>query len=142
MAGSNFIDNGLLSLIYNGGTITGIASNAASGAITNIYVALHTADPTAAGAQNANEVTYTGYARVPVARSTSGWTVTGNNCSPVAAITFPTGTGGSGTATFWSTGVAASGATSIINSGTLSPSVVLGSGVTPTLSTATVINAT
>lgn len=142
MAGSNFIDNGLIALIYNGTAITGIAINATSAPITNIYVALHTADPTAAGAQNASEIAYTSYARVAVARTSGGWTVSGNNVNPTASIAFPTGTGGSGTASFWSTGVASSGATSIINSGPISPPIVCGTGITPTLSTATQITAT
>lgn len=142
MAGSNFIDTGLLALIYQAGAISGIATNATSGPIANIYVALHTADPGQAGNQSTNEIAYTGYARVAVVRSSSGWVLTGNVINPAATINFPTGTGGSGTASFWSTGVAASGATSIINSGPMSPPQVCGLGVSPQLTTATNITAT
>lgn len=142
MAGSNFIDAGLLALIYQAVAITGIATNATSAPITNIYVALHTADPGAGGTQSTSEIAYTGYARVAIVRSTSGWVLTGNTINPASTINFPTGTGGSGTATFWSTGVAVSGATSIINSGAISPSIVCGVGVTPQLTTATNITAT
>lgn len=142
MAGSNFIDAGLLAQIYQAVAITGISTNATSSPITNIYVALHTADPGAAGNQSTNEIAYTSYARVAVARTTSGWVLTGNTINPAATINFPTGTGGTGTATFWSTGVASSGATSIINSGPVSPSIVCGTGVTPQLTTATSITAT
>lgn len=142
MAGSNFLDSGLLALIYNATTLTGIAVNATSSPITNIYVALHTADPTASGNQATNEIAYTSYARVAVGRTSGNWTITGNSVSPAASIVFPTGTGGSGTASFWSTGVAASGSTSILNSGAITPPIVCGSGITPTLTTATAITAT
>ncbi len=109
------------------------------GPLTNIYVALHTADPTASGTQSSNEIAYTGYARVAIARTTSGWAVSGGTVNPAANIVFPAGTGGSGTATFWSTGFASSGATQILHSGAISPSIICGSGVTPTLTTATAI---
>lgn len=141
MAGSNFIDAGILGLIYQAVAITGIATNATSAPIANIYVALHTADPGQSGNQSTSEIAYTGYARVAVVRSSSGWALTGNVINPAATITWPTGTGGSGTATFWSTGVASSGATNIINSGPISPSIVCGVGVTPQLTTATSIAA-
>lgn len=141
MAGSNFIDAGILGLIYQAVAITGIATNATSAPIANIYVALHTADPGQSGNQSTSEIAYTGYARVAVVRSSSGWVLTGNVINPAATINWPTGTGGSGTATFWSTGVASSGATNIINSGPISPSIVCGVGVTPQLTTATSIAA-
>lgn len=139
MAKSSVFDNDLLKLIFNATGIANLADNAASSPLTSLYVALHTADPTAAGTQASNEATYTGYARVGVARTTGGWTVTGNSVSPAATISFPAGTGGSGTATFFSVGVAASGATKLLYSGAISPSITLGAGVTPQLSTATVI---
>ena len=126
----------LLALLFNGTTIANVAINATSSPITNIYIALHTADPTAGGTQSSNEVAYTGYARVAVARTTGGWTITGNSVSPVANIIFPIGTGGSGTATYWSAGLASSGATEFFYSAPISPSIVLGNGVTPTLTTA------
>ena len=81
-------ENDLLKLIFNATAIANIADNAASAPLTNLYVALHTADPTDAGAQNASEAAYTGYARVSVARTSGGWTVSGNSVSPVANIDF------------------------------------------------------
>ena len=70
MAGksSNFA-NELLKLIFNGTAIANLADNAASSPITNWELSLHTALPTSG--QNHNEVTYTGYARVPVARTSA-----------------------------------------------------------------------
>ena len=57
---------------------------------TNLYLALHTADPGAAGSQTTNEATYTSYARVSVARSTAGWTVASGVADNDASITAAT----------------------------------------------------
>jgi hypothetical protein len=59
--------------------------------------------------------------------------------SPTSDITFPIGTAGGGTATHFSVGVAASGASKILYSGTLAPNVALGAGITPKVTTATTI---
>lgn len=111
--------NALLRLYYNATAIPNLADNAATGPITNIAVALHTADPGAAGTQSTNEVAYTGYARVNVARTVGGWTVTANSVSPVATIAFGqrTDAGAPVIATHFSTGFPGGGATTIINRG-------------------------
>lgn len=139
MSKGNTFENDLLKLIFNGDTIANIADDAASAPLANLYVALHTSDPGEAGAQNANEIAYTSYARVAVSRDTGGWTVTDNEVNPAADIEFPAGTGGSGTATHWSVGVASSGATKILYKGAITPNIVCGDGVTPVLTTATSI---
>lgn len=128
-------DSDLLKLIFNATAIPNIADNAAASPLTNLFVALHTADPSA-GNQNTNEVTYTSYARVAIARTSGGWTVTGASVSPAATISFPAGTGGSGTATHFSIGTLTSGAGKILYSGTVTPNIVTGNGVTPQLTTA------
>ena len=121
-------------------TWTDYATSTASGTPeTNIVVAGHTADPGDAGAQNTTEVAYTSYARVNVLRTSGGWTVTAGSCSPAAAINFPAGTGGAGTMTHFSTGKSGGGASPILFSGTVTPNIVCGNGVTPSLSTATTI---
>jgi hypothetical protein len=140
MGKSTATSNSLLKLIFNATAIANIADNAASSPATNLYVALHTADPGVGGTQATNEVTYTSYARVAVARTTGGWTASSSaSTSPVANITFPAGTGGSGTATYWSIGMLSSGAGIILYSGTISPNIVLGSGITPQITTASTI---
>lgn len=139
MSFGNTFENDLLKLIYNATAIANIADNAASAPLTNIYVAGHTASPDETGTQSTNELAYTSYARVAVARTSGGWTVTNNSVSPVANIDFPAGTGGSGTMTHFSTGVASSGATKILNYGTVTPNIVCGNGITPRLTTATAI---
>ena len=145
MGKSSTFDNDLLKLIFQASGIANIADNTATSPLTNLYVALHTADPSTTagtgtlGTQNASEIAYTGYARVAVARTSGGWTVTGGSVSPAAAISFPAGSGGSGTATFFSIGVASSGPTKILYSGAISPSIVCGSGVTPQLTAASTV---
>jgi len=139
MSKSDAHENAWLKLVYNATAWANIADNAASSPITNIYVSLHTADPGETGTQATNEVTYTSYARVAVARTTGGWTVTANSVSPVAAITFPAGTGGSGTATHFATGIASSGATTILHKGTVTPNIITGNGITPSLTTSMAI---
>lgn len=139
MSKSDTFENDLLKLIYNATPIANLADNAATAPLASIFVAGHTADPGEAGTQATSEVAYTSYARVTVARTTGGWTVTGNSCSPVANIDFPAGTGGTGTITHFSTGAAVSGASKIFHSGTVTPNIVTGTGITPRLTTATTI---
>ena len=139
MSMGNTFENDVLKLIFNATAIANIADNAASAPLTNLYASLHTADPGEAGDQTTNEATYTSYARVAVARTTGGWTVTNNSVSPVAAITFPAGTGGSGTVTYAAIGTASSGAGKLLFRGTVTPNIVTGNGVTPQLTTASTI---
>jgi len=141
MGKNNTASNAILKLIFNASGWANIADNTATSPLTNLYVSLHTADPTASGSQSSNECTYTSYARVDVARTTGGWTAsTAQSTSPVAAITFPAGTGGSGTATFFGVGSASSGAGALFYSGAVSPSIVTGNGITPQLTTASTIS--
>lgn len=139
MSKSDTFENDLLKLIFNATPIANIADNAATSPLTNLYVALHTADPGETGTQSTSETSYTGYARVAVARTSGGWTVTANSVSPAANITFGAWSAGAGTITHWSVGVASSGATKILYSGTVTPNIVLGSGVVPTLGTGSTV---
>ena len=118
------------------GDATGLRGSSTAG---SLYVSLHTADPGEAGDQTTSEITYTSYARVAVARSSSGFTVTANSVSPFATVTFPAGTGGSGTATYFGVGTASSGAGVLLYSGAITPNIVCGNGVTPSLTTASTI---
>jgi len=131
--------NDELKLIYNATAIANIADNAASSPITNIYWSLHTADPSA-GNQTTNEVSYTGYARQAVARTSGGFTVTGNSVSPVANVVFPVSTSGTPTATNFATGTASSGTGKVIDAGTVTPSIVVSTSVVQTLTTGSTIS--
>jgi|SRR5579864_9110336 len=135
--GNSFITS-LLELIFNATTMTGVAQNAPS-PITNLYVSLHTASPAATGNQTTNEAAYTSYARVAVARTTGGWTVSGESVSPAGTIVFPTATGGSETETYWGIGTSASGAGVLLYWGQISPTIAVSSGVTPELTTASTV---
>jgi hypothetical protein len=139
MSKGNTFETDLLQLIFTATPIANLADNAGSAPLTNLFVSLHTADPGEAGTQATSEVAYTGYARVAVARSGAGFVVAGNSVSPAAAIDFPAGTGGSGTATHFGIGTAASGAGKLLYRGTVTPNIVTGNGITPRLTTATAI---
>jgi len=142
MAIGGNVEQDILKLVFNATAWANYADNAGTTPQTNVSVALHTADPGTAGSQTTSEIGYTSYVRVSVARTTGGWTVSGTgpaSVSPVAAITFAAGTGGSGTASYFSTGKTGGGATDILWSGTVTPNIVTGNGVTPSLSTATTI---
>lgn len=139
MSKGNTYENDLLKLLFNATGISLVADNTATTPLTNLSVALHTADPGEAGDQTTNETSYTSYARVSVARSGAGWTVTGNSVSPAANIDFPACTGGTATITHFSVGPTGGGATKIFYSGTVTANISVSSGVTPRLTTASTI---
>jgi hypothetical protein len=139
MSKGNIFENDLLKLIFNATTIANIAINATSSPLTDLFVALHTADPGEAGDQTTNEAAYGSYARVAVARSTLGWTVTGNSVSPAANITFPAATSGTETITHFSIGVATSGASKILYKGTVTPNIAVVTSVAPRLLTTSTV---
>lgn len=131
MSKGNTFENDFLKLIFNATAIANIADNAASSPLTNLYVSLHTADVGEAGDQTTNETAYTSYARVAVARSGAGWTVTGNAVSNTALIQFPQCTGGTSTITHFAVGTAASSTGKILYKGALSSSLSVSSGIQP-----------
>ncbi len=123
-------DNDLLKGIFQGTNIANLLDNGAS-PITSLFVALHTADPSA-GNQNTSEVAYTGYNRVGVARNSAGWTVTGANVVNAGAVTFPACGGGANTAAFVSIGKNNTGvAGEIYYSGNLTANLAISNGITP-----------
>ena len=132
MSFSNQFEADILGLIFNATAISGLADNASASPLTNLYVALHTADPGEGGNQSTNEVSYTGYARVAVQRSGAGWTLAGQTISPTAVIEFGEMTAGTaGTAVYASVGTAASGAGKYIIRGALSPTIPFQVGTVP-----------
>lgn len=134
MSMSNASETNLLNLLFNNvdwpnvGDAAGLQNSAAAG---SFYVALHTADPTDAGDQTTSEVSYTGYARVAVARSGAGFTVSGAQVSNAATVQFGECTAGSATATHFSVGLLSAGAGDILYSGALSASRAISAGITP-----------
>lgn len=139
MSKSRTYANNLLKLMLQAVPIANVADNAASSPLTNLYVALHTADPGETGVQTASEISYAGYARVAVARSAAGFAVADDVATFVDDVTFPQATGGTATATHFSIGTAPSGAGAIWYRGALSPAISVNTGVTPQIAKETTI---
>ncbi len=133
MSMSNAAEAAFLDLFFlnidwaNVGDAAGLQNSATAG---SLYVALHTADPGEAGDQTTNEASYTGYARVAVARSGSGWVRSGSTVSNVATVQFGECTAGSATVTHFSVGLLSTGAGQMI-SGALAASRSISAGITP-----------
>lgn len=138
---ANVTESAIMSLIFTATAWSNYADNATTSPQTNIGMSLHTADPGDGGTATTSEVTYTSYTRVNVARTTGGWTEASGSITPDANIDFPAGTGGSGTVTHTaaakSNATPPTGAQDILFSGTVTPNIVTGNGVTPRLTTAT-----
>lgn len=132
MSKTNLHETDYLKLVFqninisNIGDATGLRGSTTAG---SFYVALFTADPTETGA-TANEATYTSYARVAVARSASGWTVSGNQVTNAGLISFPTSGGTNNTITHFAIMTASSGG-DMIGSGSITSSLLITSGDTP-----------
>lgn len=139
MSKGNTFETDLLTLIFNATAIANLADNAASSPFTNIYVSLHTADPGEAGTQTTSECAYGAYARVAVARTSGGWTVSAGSVSPVANIDFPLCTSGTETVTHFGVGTVISASGKLLYSGTVTPNIAVSTGVTPRLTTASTI---
>ena len=116
---SSAFANQFLKLLYNAVAISGIADNTATSPLTSIYASLHTADPGAAGTQATNEVAYAGYARIAIARTAAGFTVTGNTAALAAMISFAQVQAAAGNALFFGFGAALTGAGELFRSGPL-----------------------
>lgn len=97
---------------------------------TNLWLALHTADPGEAGTAVTSEATYTSYARVLCTRATD-FTVVGNTVTNTNQEAFPQSTGGSNVITHASIVTTASGAGTIIARAALTSSITVTTGVQP-----------
>jgi hypothetical protein len=138
MSKGNNTENNILKLIFNATTWNDVAENDTTSPAANITVALHTGDPGEAGTQATSETAYTGYARVSVARTAGGWTVTANSVSPVANIDFGECTASPGAAlTHFSVGTGV--ASELLYSGTLTPNITMAVGVIPRVKTTSTI---
>lgn len=137
MSKGNTFENELLLLIFNNdalpliGDASGLQPSASDG---SLYVSLHTGDPGEGGNQTTSECAYTSYARVAVARTSGGWTVSGNAVSNTALIQFPQCTGGSETITHFAVGTASSLTGKVLYKGSLSASLAVSSGIQPQFS--------
>lgn len=123
MSKSNTTENDVVKFMFNNVAMPSYGSN--------LYLALHTADPGEGGDQTTSECTYTSYNRIAVSRDAAGFTVSGNLSSNTALVQFPTATGGSETITHVSIGTASSGAGQILYSGALNSSRAVSNGGQP-----------
>jgi predicted methyltransferase len=146
MSKSDTFENDLLLLLFNNtnianvGDATGVRGSTDAG---SLYLALHTADPGEAGNQTTSECNYTSYARVAVARSGSGFTVTGNSVVLAANADFANPTNATNlpqTATHFSIGAASTSTGKVLYKGAITPNIVIANtGVTPRLTTGTTV---
>jgi hypothetical protein len=132
MSASNSFETAVLNLYFNNsnhanvGDATGVRGSTTAG---SFYISLHTADPGEAGTAVTNEAAYTNYARVAVARSSAGFTISGNSVSNAALVSFPACGVTGATITHFGIVETSSGAGALHFSGTASLSV--SNGITP-----------
>lgn len=131
-------ESNLLLLLFNNtnwanvGDATGVRGSSTAG---SFYVSLHTANPGEAGNQATSEAAYTNYARVAVARSGAGWTVSGT--APTQAANAATtafaqaGAGSPETETYFGVGRASSSTGELLWIGALTSSLIVNPNITP-----------
>ena len=145
MSKSNAWESDLLTLLFQNiaatliGDAAGLLPSAGAG---SLYISIHSADPGEAGDQTTSEISYTGYARVAVARSSGAWTV--SNTAPTQAanaalIAFGLDTVGSVTATHFGVGVASTAAGKLLYSGSLTAPLAISPGITPQFAIGTLV---
>lgn len=134
MSLTNAAEANLLNLIFlnidwaNIGDASGLQNSASAG---SFYVSLHTADPGETGDQSTSEIAYTGYARVAIARTSGGFTLTSSTISNTALVQFPQCTGGSGTASHFGIGTDLSSAGNLLFKGALTSPLSVSNGIQP-----------
>ena len=134
MSMTNAAEANLMNLLFlntdwaNIGDAAGLQNSAAAG---SFYVSLHSSDPGEAGNQSTNEISYTGYARVAVARTAGGFTLTPSTISNTALVQFAQCTGGTATASHFGIGTDLSGNGNLIFKGALTSSLSISNGIQP-----------
>jgi len=115
----------------NLGDATGLRGSSTAG---SFYIELSTGTLTDTSTQSTTEATYTNYARVAVARSSGGWTISGTNptqSANAAAVTFPTCGVTGNTVTDFSVGRDSSSTGEVLWYGALTSSLAISNGITP-----------
>ncbi len=128
-------ENNFMLLLFNNtnwanvGDATGLRGSSTAG---SLYVGLSTGTLSDTSTQTTTQSAYGAYTRVAVARSSAGWTVSSNQASNTAAVTFPAATSGSETETDFCIGLASgTGAGDIVFWGVLTASLAVSTGITP-----------
>lgn len=134
MAKSDAFENAVVDYVFNGTAFPFDAN-------TDLYVSLHTSAPGEAGDQTTNEVStanYTNYARVALARTSTGWTVSGDTATVASDTNFAEGVAGDNvTVTHLGIGTDATLAGTLLYSAALNTSQTVTEGVTPFVDTNT-----
>lgn len=145
MSLGNTAESDLLKLLFqntawaNIGNTGGLLPSTVAG---SFFIGLATATLTGTATQSTSEAAYTSYARVAVARSSGGWSITGSSptsSSNVAATTFPTCTGGTETETNFVIGRDSTGAGEVLWYGALTASLAVSSGITPSFAIGAIV---
>lgn len=123
--------NNLLKLLFNAVAWANVADNAATAPLTNLFVSLHTADPGIGNAQTTNEVAYTNYVRIPIARTAGGWTVATNTAVNAALAQFAQCGVTGASATHVAIGTAVNGAGNVLYAGALSATLTIANLIQP-----------
>lgn len=142
MTGSKFdtFETKILQYIFqnitasNIGDTTGLRGSVASG---SLYVSLHTSAvesdyERASSGQQTAECSYLGYARQPIERNSSCWSVTGNIASNITRADFPTCTNDLGSPQvprYFGIGAASSGTGKLLYFGPISPIAAITTGM-------------
>ena len=133
MSMSNIGETALLNLLFknqawaNVGDASGLQPSAAAG---NFYVRLHSADPGETGTGDTNEISYTGYAPVAVARG-DGFNVSGAVVSNAGTVQFGECTAGTATVTHFSVCDGNGAGAAIVYRGALGAARNISAGITP-----------
>jgi hypothetical protein len=134
MSMTNAAEQALLDLLFlntdwaNIGDAAGLQNSATAG---SFFISLHSADPGEAGNQSTSEISYTGYARVGVARTAGGWTRTTSTIANTALVQFGQCTGGTATATHFGIGTDSTGTGNLLLKGALNASLSISNGIQP-----------
>jgi len=123
MSFSNTAETAVLNQVFVG---TALSWNAN----TDLWIALHTADPGEAGTAVTSEAAYGSYARVTLTRA-SDFTVSGNQVSNANLEQFPQCSSGSEVITYASIVTTSAGAGTIIARAALTSSITVSTGVQP-----------
>jgi hypothetical protein len=130
----------LTKLIFQATAWALVADNAASTPLTAIFLTLHTASPSG-GTQSTSAAAYTSYVYKSVTRASGsgGFTQSSATMNLTDLTSFVAATGGSETETHFGAGQSSSGSGILIIWGTLTPNIVVSNGVTPQITTATML---
>tara|TARA_R110000787_G_scaffold196468_3_gene307855 strand:- start:4191 stop:4622 length:432 start_codon:yes stop_codon:yes gene_type:complete len=131
MSKSNLHETAILKLVFqniahaNIGDASGLQPSTSAG---SLYISLFTSSPTDAG--TGTEANYTNYARVGIARSAVGFTVSTDTATNAAIVTFPTSGGGSNVITYFGIHTALTGG-DLLRWGALTASKTIANADTP-----------